>query len=159
MLRKAPKKLAVTGSHTANRTWYWLQPYSRELVDRPPCCPDTTPKGSELNLRIYEIFPWHRKFLRILGSHVPVIYQKNVTIVSTAPWTLRFTLNALCSSLNCYLPNLHFNRHIVHFSAQQAELDGETRPGEPALQQYASNRLQQLKLTIHLYWAESFLRI
>jgi hypothetical protein len=32
------------------------------------------------------------------------------------------------------------------------------------LQQYANNRLQQLresikKLTIHLYWAESFLRI
>jgi len=41
-------------------------------------------------------------------------------------------------------------------SAQPAEFDGETRAGEPALQQYASNSLQELresikKLTIHLH--------
>jgi len=37
---------------------------------------------------------------------------------------------------------------FVHLSAQPAELDGETRAGEPALQQYASNRLQQPRETI-----------
>jgi hypothetical protein len=87
---------------------------------------------------------------------VPVIYKKNVAIVITAAGTSRLNLNEFCSSLNCYLQICILIDTFVHLSAQAAELDGENRAGETALQQYANNRLQQLresikKLTIHLY--------